>query len=403
MVGKLKLYLPGGVQDYLPDECYNKRMVEERIRKSFFLSGYDEVETPVLEFFDVFAGVKTSIDQESMYKLIDPDGRILVLRPDITMPIARMVGTKLKDKILPLRLSYFGNVYRYGEFQICKQREVAQAGIELLGAEGPEADAEVIAMAIQMFMDLGLKEFQIDIGQVEFFKGIIQEADITPENIEDIRRLIDQKDMLSLERLLKELPISNELKNILYKIPQLYGDSSVLNEAMEISHNAKSQAAIDNIQQVYRIIKDYGFQHYISFDLGMVHSFDFYTGIIFRGITRDLGYPICGGGRYDMLISEFGCDIPATGFAAGIKRLLIAMERQGCLKEIPRVDVLITATEADRGKAYRYMQQLKKAGKRVEMFIPVKSAEEPVAYAKQKGVNKIIKIRGDHIIEYHVD
>jgi hypothetical protein len=152
MIGKLKVYLPGGVQDYLPDECYNKRKVEDKIRKFFFLSGYDEVETPVLEYFDVFAGVKTSIDQESMFKLVDPEGRILVLRPDITMPIARMVGTKLKDCTLPLRLSYLGNVYRYGEIQICKQREVAQAGLELLGVDSPEADAEVIAMAIQMFL-----------------------------------------------------------------------------------------------------------------------------------------------------------------------------------------------------------------------------------------------------------
>ena len=157
MIGKLKVHLPGGVQDYLPDECYNKRKVEEKIRNFFFLSGYDEVETPILEYFDVFAGIKTSIDQENMFKLIDPEGRILVLRPDITMPIARMVGTKLKDCALPIRLSYLGNVYQYGEIQICKQREVAQAGIELLGVDSAEADAEVIAMAIQMFLNLGLK------------------------------------------------------------------------------------------------------------------------------------------------------------------------------------------------------------------------------------------------------
>jgi ATP phosphoribosyltransferase regulatory subunit len=306
MIGKLKVHLPGGVQDYLPDECYNKRKVEEKIRNFFFLSGYDEVETPILEYFDVFAGIKTSIDQENMFKLIDPEGRILVLRPDITMPIARMVGTKLKDCALPIRLSYLGNVYQYGEIQICKQREVAQAGIELLGVDSAEADAEVIAMAIQMFLNLGLKEFQIDIGQVEFFKAIIKEAVLSDENTEEVHRLIDQKDMLSLERLLKELPISEDVRNLLYKLPQLYGDSSVLNEAMEISRNAEARAAVENIQQVYRILKGYGFQNYISFDLGMVQSFDFYTGIIFRGLTRDLGYPICGGGRYDMLVSEYG-------------------------------------------------------------------------------------------------
>ena len=403
MIGKLKVHLPGGVQDYLPDECYNKRKVEEKIRNFFFLSGYDEVETPILEYFDVFAGIKTSIDQENMFKLIDPEGRILVLRPDITMPIARMVGTKLKDCALPIRLSYLGNVYQYGEIQICKQREVAQAGIELLGVDSAEADAEVIAMAIQMFLNLGLKEFQIDIRQVEFFKAIIKEAVLSDENTEEVHRLIDQKDMLSLERLLKELPISEDVRNLLYKLPQLYGDSSVLNEAMEISRNAEARAAVENIQQVYRILKGYGFQNYISFDLGMVQSFDFYTGIIFRGLTRDLGYPICGGGRYDMLVSEYGCDLPATGFAVGIKRLLIAMEQQGCLEEIPRIDVLLTFTEEDRGKAYRVLQQLKNEGKRVEMFLPLKSAVEPMTYARQKGITQIINISGSGIKKYNVD
>ena len=403
MIGKLKVHLPGGVQDYLPDECYNKRKVEEKIRNFFYLIGYDEVETPILEYFDVFAGIKTSIDQENMFKLIDPEGRILVLRPDITMPIARMVGTKLKDCALPIRLSYLGNVYQYGEIQICKQREVAQAGIELLGVDSAEADAEVIAMAIQMFLNLGLKEFQIDIGQVEFFKAIIKEAVLSDENTEEVHRLIDQKDMLSLERLLKELPISEDVRNLLYKLPQLYGDSSVLNEAMEISRNAEARAAVENIQQVYRILKGYGFQNYISFDLGMVQSFDFYTGIIFRGLTRDLGYPICGGGRYDMLVSEYGCDLPATGFAVGIKRLLIAMEQQGCLEEIPRIDVLLTFTEEDRGKAYRVLQQLKNEGKRVEMFLPLKSAVEPMTYARQKGITQIINISGSGIKKYNVD
>ena len=172
---------------------------------------------------------------------------------------------------------------------------------------------------------------------------------------------------------------------------------------MEISRNAEARAAVENIQQVYRILKGYGFQNYISFDLGMVQSFDFYTGIIFRGLTRDLGYPICGGGRYDMLVSEYGCDLPATGFAVGIKRLLIAMEQQGCLEEIPRIDVLLTFTEEDRGKAYRVLQQLKNEGKRVEMFLPLKSAVEPMTYARQKGITQIINISGSGIKKYNVD
>ena len=163
----------------------------------------------------MFAGIKTSIDQENMFKLIDPEGGILVLRPDITMPIARMVGTKLKDCALPIRLSYLGNVYQYGEIQICKQREVAQAGIELLGVDSAGADAEVIAMAIQMFLNLGLKEFQIDIGQVEFFKAIIKEAVLSDENTEEVHRLMIKR-ICSPGEAAKELPISEDVRNLLY-------------------------------------------------------------------------------------------------------------------------------------------------------------------------------------------
>ncbi|MFO7153513.1 MAG: ATP phosphoribosyltransferase regulatory subunit [Caldicoprobacter oshimai] len=404
MIGKLKLSLPDGVQDYLPDECYNKRKIEDKIRRFFYLSGYNEIETPILEFFDVFAGVKPSIEQEHMFKLIDPEGRVLVLRPDITMPIARVVGTKMGDHPLPLRLFYLGNVYRYGEFQACKQREVAQAGVELLGVDGPEADAEVIAMAIQLFLDLRLAEFQIDIGQVEFFKGLIEEAGISEQEAEEIRTLIDQKNMLALEMLLKKLPISVHIKETMYRLPQLYGDSEILTEAMKISRSPKCRAALENIYQVYGILKDYGFGRYITFDLGMVQSFNFYTGIIFRGITKELGYPVCGGGRYDRLVSEFGRDLPATGFAIGIKRLLIALERQGKLEEIPPVDVLVVAEGSQRGRAYEFMQQLKKQNKRVEMFLSTEESKNPLDYARKKRIPRVVEVREkEDIVEHEID
>lgn len=404
MIGKLKFSLPDGVQDYLPDECYNKRRIEDKIRKIFYLSGYNEIETPVIEFFDVFAGVKPSIDQEQMFKLIDPKGRILVLRPDITMPIARVIGTKMANNPLPLKLFYLGNVYRYGEFQAGKQCEVAQAGMELLGVNGPEADAEVIAMAIQLFIDLGLDEFQIDIGQVEFFKGLLEEAGVAEQEAEEIRNLIDHKNMLALEAVLKKLPISEHVKNAIYRLPQLYGNNQILKEAMKISHSPRCRAALENIYQVYEILKDYGFDRYVTFDLGMVQSFNFYTGIIFRGITKELGYPVCGGGRYDRLVSEFGRDLPATGFAVGIKRLLIALERQGKLEEIPRVDVLVVAEHGQMSKAYKFVQQLKSENKRVEMFLPTDDFISPLDYAKERHIPKVVEFKEkEGIVEHQID
>ena len=160
-----KVQVPEGVQDFLPEECYNKRKVEEKLRKSFYLRGYNEIDTPIFEYLDMFTGSAAAIEQEKMYKFFEPGSRIMVLRPDITMPIARVVATKLKSSPLPIRLSYISSVYRYEDLQSAKQRDIAQAGIELLGARGPEADAEVIATAVESLRDLGLSEFQIDIGQ----------------------------------------------------------------------------------------------------------------------------------------------------------------------------------------------------------------------------------------------
>lgn len=397
-----KQQIPEGVQDFLPDECYNKRRIEDKLRKIFYKCGYDEIDTPMFEYLDVFSGSKASIEQEQMYKFFEPGNRIMVLRPDITMPIARIAATKLKSQTLPIRLSYISSVYRYEELQSAKQREVAQAGIELLGAKGSEADAEVIAAAIESFIALGLSEFQIDIGQVEFFKGLVEEAGLTDIEAEDLRHLIDQKNMLALEILLKQLSISPEIKNNLLSLPMLFGNGNMLKETMKLSRNERSLRALENIDQVYGILKNYGLSKYITFDLGMVQSLNYYTGIIFRGITKDLGYPICGGGRYDNLMAEFGLDIPATGFAMGIKRVLIALERQHGLVQLPGIDILFVHDGIQDSRGYQMIQQLRSEGHRVEVYMAVDSDMDVKVYAKQKGIKRVIIVSNESIEDIRV-
>lgn len=396
-MNKWKRHVPEGVQDYLPDECYNKRIIEDTIRRVFFSNGYDEIETPVFEYFDVFTGEKASIQQEQMLKILEAGGRILVMRPDVTMPIARIAATKFKKSLLPLRLSYISNVYRYEELQIGKQREVAQAGIELMGVEGPEADAEVISTAIQALLQVGLKDFQIDIGQVEFFKGLVEEAGLDPQSTEELRLFIEQKNMLALELFLQELSISDKLKEVLLGLPQMYGNIEVLGKVAQSTQNPRCQRAIENIYEVYSILKAYELDDYITFDLGMVHSLNYYTGIIFRGITKNLGFPICGGGRYDGLLSEFGYDLPATGFAIGIKRLLITLERQESLKPIPKIEVLVVFDGLNRKEGYALTRKLRKEGKRVEVFLSTNSNSDPEAYANAKGISKVIRVNNASI------
>jgi len=399
VVSRWKNTLPAGMQDYLFDECYNKIEVENKLRKLFYQSGYNEIQTPLLEYYDVFTGIKASIDQEQMFKLFDADGRILVLRPDITMPIARIAATKLKDLCFPLRISYIGNVYRNLVTQSGKQSEIAQAGLELIGASNAEADAEVIATAIQAFIDLDIKEFQLDLGQVEFFKGIIEQTGIDAELEDEIRSLIERKNMLELELLLKTIQISDDLKNTIYDLPKLYGNGDMLKKAAKLSNSARCDKALENIRSVHDILRDFGFDRFLTFDLGMVQSFNFYTGIIFRGITADLGYPICGGGRYDRLVQEFGIDMPATGFAVGIKRVLIVLERQKSLKNIPGIDILVVFERGNRKQAYSLIQQLRADGFRTEVYIPSEEIADPVYYAKKKGLSKIINVTENGISE----
>jgi ATP phosphoribosyltransferase regulatory subunit len=349
----------------------------------------------------MFSG-SAAIEQEQMYKFFEPGSRIMVLRPDVTMPIARIAATKLKSIPLPIRLSYISSVYRYEDLQSVKQREIAQAGIELLGSNSPEADAEVIALAIESLLTLGLSDFQIDIGQVEFYKGLVEEAGLTDAEAENLRHLIDQKNVLALEMLLKQLSIPAEIKNNLLQLPMFFDNGDLLNTTLKLTKNVRCTRALENIAQVYRILKNYGVSKYIAVDLGMVQSLEYYTGIIFRGITKDFGYPICGGGRYDNLAAEFGADMPATGFAIGLKRILVALEHRHGLEQIPDIDVLFVHDPIQGGKGYDLVQKLRAEGFRVEVFIPVGSSHDFKSYARKKGIHRVFHLNKDRLDEIEI-
>ncbi len=391
--------IPEGVQDSLPDECYNRRKLEDRLRRVFHRSGYDEIDTPLFEYLDLFEGETASLKQEQMYKFFEPGSRIMVLRPDITMPIARIAATKMKNHPLPLRLSYIGNVYRYEGQSPTRQKEIAQAGIELLGSRKPEADVEVIALAVESLLEIGLSNFQIDIGQVEFFKGLVEEAGLNEEQSEGLRHLIDQKNSLALEIQLKELNINTDIKNNLLQIPMLFGQKEVIQSAMALSKAERCINALQNIDQVYKQLERYGLSQYIAIDLGMVHSLNYYTGMIFRGMVRDMGYPICAGGRYDTLVSEFGVDLPATGFALETRQLLIAMERQKGLEPLPVSNVLFVYDPMEDADGYEMIQKLRKDGDRVEVYLPDKYGMTAEELAERKGIRKIIRLQDGEVHE----
>lgn len=398
-MSKWKIYTPEGVQDILFDECYLKRNLEERIRGVFRRFGYYEVETPSIEFYDTFAAEPDLTPQEMLFKFFDQQGRILVLRSDATVPIARVMATKFKEVQFPLRFSYITNMFRYNEFGGGKQKEFTQGGVEILGANTPQSDAEVIATAISTVRACGLENFQIDIGQVDFFKGLMEQTGLPSHDIEQMRIHIDKKDFLGIEELVESHGISGSLKELILDLPKLFGSLDVISRAENISTNKRSLEALSNLRSVLEILSDYGLEKYISIDIGMVQSLNYYTGIIFRGFTNGVGFPILSGGRYDNLVGSFGRSCPATGFSLGVNMVMNALERQKLDTAKPAIDSLVSYDAEGRKFAYKLCEELRKQGLIVELYIGDDNVDVQKEYAKFKGIGGIIHVKNGEEIE----
>jgi ATP phosphoribosyltransferase regulatory subunit len=340
-MGQWQFHTPDGVQDILPGDCYAKRHLEQQLRDFFGRSGYVEIETPGIEFYDVYATGSGLAPQEELFKFFDQQGRILCLRYDGTVPAARVAATLCRDSELPLRFCYVNNMFRYKESGGGRQREFTQAGVELLGSPSPAADAEVIAMAIDAARTIGIQDLQVSIGQVNFFKGLVAEWGLSDEDAARLPVLVDAKDMVALEEIADSLALSAKAREVLLLMPALYGTYDVIDQLAGRVTNSLSLAALDNLRAVLDQLDAFGLLDYVSLDLGLLQSLNYYTGIIFKGFTYGLGFPLFSGGRYDQLVSNFGRDLAATGFSIGLNLGLIALRRQGLpLASRPAADFL---------------------------------------------------------------
>lgn len=384
-----KLHTPVGVTDILPEECTRKKELESTIWSVFSSMGYKEVEVPSFEFYDCYSGSGGEISQETLFKFFDEQGRILALRPDFTTSIARMASTKLSDLPMPQRYMYSGNVFRIEQCEGARQREFTQSGIELIGSYAPAADAEVIAAAMEAILAAGIEDFTIEIGQVAFFNGLVEQAGLNQIMSEKLRERIDSKDSVGIKAILDNLDIDENIKTLISRLPYMFGDMSVLDQANVSALNPVSKAALDNLKRIYELLCFYGFEQYISIDLGMLQSIDYYTGSIFKGYARGLGFPICGGGRYDNLMGRFGNNTGAVGVAIGINRLLSAMPDESPVS----VGLsLIFAEHNAEGLGYDLAYNLRVNGCLVEYYIggsDFKAAEE---YAKNIGACAMLRV-----------
>ena len=393
------LHTPEGVRDLNISETSKKIELQNRINTVFHRYGFRDIQTPTFEYYDVFNHEIGTIDVREMYKFFDRDGNILTLRPDITPSIARYVSTYYKNENNPIRVCYIGNTFRNRKSYQGKLREFTQAGVELIGVNSEDADAEIITMIINSLSIAGLEKFQIDLGQAGFFKGLVQEAGLSESEEEELRNYVDEKNFIAVEELLIKYNMSDELKRTFLDLPKLFGSVEVIEKARKLTKNKKALESLDQLEKVYNILCDYGVEKYISFDLGMVNSLNYYTGIIFRGYTYKMGVSIVDGGRYDTLLKQFGKDVPAIGFAIVIDELISAIERQNISLPECNVDTLIIYNQSTRKEAVMISEEFRSNGMNVQIGLLDENLEKNIEYGKKQKIGGIMYFKNfDEVI-----
>ena len=322
------LHTPEGVRDIYDEECRRKNVLSDKLVQTLNLYGYEDIQTPTFEFFEIFASERGTVSSRSMYKFIDRDGSTLVLRPDITPSIARAVAKYFKEEQIPLRFSYCGNIFINNSSLMGKMKETTQIGAELVLEPGIEGDAEMIALSINCLLESGLRDFQIDIGHVGFFNALTAEIGLDAGQIAELKSLIESKNYFAVEDFIDRLELKTEAAEALKQLPALFGHEDAISRARSMTANEEAISVLDYLEKLQEMIGQYGFSKYVTIDLGMLSEYDYYTGIIFRGYAYGTGDPIVRGGRYDRLISQFGKDAASVGFAIVLDELLLALSRQ---------------------------------------------------------------------------
>src|SRR6516165_3819478 len=281
--------IPPGTQILIGRAARRRRVLERAICSVFEGWSYEEIIPPIFDYYDVFAKGMGAGQEEHIYRFIDREGNILALRPEFTSLLAKTVATRLASSPKPIRLFYSGEVLRFEKTKGGRQREFAQIGIEHYGGTHKTADVEVLLVAVEAFQRLGVQSFQINLGSVDFFGGIVDRIELPKEQIDALKEVLNVKDQSGLEALLQTLPLEERRKNILRAVPHLTGGKAVIAEARTLVKNPRSVEALDHLEEIYAIFERLDLAQHLTIDLGEIRGFDYYTGILFRAYVRDLG------------------------------------------------------------------------------------------------------------------
>ena len=395
------LHTPEGVRDIYSMEYGKKCILEERLQKVFHLYGYQDIQTPTFEYFDVFGKEIGTTPSKELYKFFDREGNTLVLRPDITPSIARAAMTVFDTENLPIRLCYKGNTFVNQSSYQGRLHETTQAGAELIGIDSVEADAEMVVMAVDCLKEVGLSEFQIHIGSVDFFESLIEETNLSGETESRLRELISNRNYFGADELLEQMQAKVTTKTAFQILPELIGGAEILKEAKKIALNSKTVEAVKRLEAIYEMLVAYGVEKYVTFDLSMRGNHGYYTGIIFRGYTYGTGDAIVKGGRYDHLMEQFGKPSPSIGFVIVVDELMNAFARQKL--EIPYTykNTFILYEANRQAEAILLAKEFRNNGKQTELVLkrPDKSFEEYITCAKRNLCVSILYLRNEKDIE----
>ncbi|MDD7402858.1 MAG: ATP phosphoribosyltransferase regulatory subunit [Butyribacter sp.] len=399
--GQELLHTPGGVRDVYGIECARKLTVKEKVHNVMKKYGFRDIETPTFEYFDIFSKERGTVQSKEMFKFFDRDNNTLVLRPDVTPSIARCVAKYDRDEEMQIRLCYTGKTFVNTSQYKGKLQEVTQVGAELYNDDTSDADAEMIAMMVECLLESGLKEFQLEVGHADFFRGLVEEAGFEKQEAEELRNLIVSKNFFGVEEMLDHLTVSEPLKEIFVKLPELLGDlPECISYIEKRTKNERVLQALERLEKVESILALYGVSDYITIDLSMLSQYSYYTGVIFRAYTYGNGEALATGGRYDGLVKQFGKDAPAIGLAIVIDQLMLALSRQNLFEDTTLGGTIFLYPQSLRKEAVRLTEEYRKEGKNIQMLrkSSQKSFDVYKEYAQRMKIDTILYLEKENVI-----
>lgn len=390
-------HTPEGVRDIYNGECEKKLYLEDKLYGILKSYGYRPIQTPSFEFFDIFGKEVGTIKSRDLYKFFDREGNTLVLRPDITPSIARFVANYYMEETMPIRLCYKGNTFVNADSLQGRLKETTQLGAELIGDDTADADAEMLSIIVECFVSAGLKEFQLSVGHVGILQGMMDAAGLNEDEEDALRDLIMNNNFFGVESFLESRHLDPELKTLFSILGKIYQSAEDFQNAKKLAVKYESvYAAIEHLEKLQSFFLLYGIDKYISFDLGVISSYKYYSGIIFNGYTFGSGEPIVKGGRYNRLLKHFGKDAPAIGFVIVTDQMMAALSHQKIDTPAEHQNQLIVYDDTHREDAIVYARKQRAAGCSVELIYKAdKSRTDYESYAKRNQIARLQFMDGE--------